>query len=91
MVEDDPTPGGTPSSAPDVQCGQAHQQQPVQQDAPERTDPKLLEILVCPLTKTRLSYDAAAQELISKAARLAYPIRNGVPLLTAEAARQLED
>lgn len=60
-------------------------------EAPERTDPKLLDILVCPLTKTRLSYDAAAQELISKAARLAFPIRNGVPLLTAEAARELED
>lgn len=60
-------------------------------EAPERTDPKLLEILVCPLTKTRLTYDAAAQELISKAARLAFPIRNGVPLLTTEAARQLED
>lgn len=85
MVEEDPAPGGTPS-APGGQGGQAPRQQ-----APERTDPKLLEILVCPLTKTRLSYDAAAQELISKAARLAYPIRNGVPLLTAEAARQLED
>ena len=45
-----------------------------------RIDPKLLEILVCPLTKTTLQYDAAAQELISRAAGLAYPIRNGVPL-----------
>ena len=57
----------------------------------ERIDPKLLEILVCPLTKTMLQYDAAAQELISRAAGLAYPIRNGVPLMTVESARRLED
>ena len=50
---------------------------------------KLLEILVCPLTKTTLQYDAAAQELISRAAGLAYPIRDGVPLMTVEAARHL--
>jgi uncharacterized protein YbaR (Trm112 family) len=56
-----------------------------------RIDPKLLEILVCPLTKTTLQYDAAAQELISRAAGLAYPIRNGVPLMTVESARRLED
>ena len=57
----------------------------------QRVDPKLLEILVCPLTKTTLQYDAAAQELISRAAGLAYPIRNGVPLLTVESARRLDD
>ena len=85
MVDDQPAPRDKPS-APGAEGRQAQQQ-----ELPERTDPKLLEILVCPLTKTRLSYDAAAQELISKAARLAYPIRNGVPLLTAEAARQLDD
>jgi len=56
----------------------------------ERVDPKLLEILVCPLTKTTLEYDAAAQELISRAAGLAYPIRKGVPLMTVEAARRLD-
>lgn len=55
-----------------------------------RIDAKLLEILVCPLTKTTLQYDAAAQELISRAAGLAYPIRNGVPLMTVESARRLE-
>jgi uncharacterized protein len=54
-----------------------------------RIDAKLLEILVCPLTKTTLQYDAAAQELISRAAGLAYPIRDGVPLMTVEAARRL--
>ena len=56
---------------------------------PERVDPKLLELLVCPLTKTRLTYDEAAQELISRAAGLAYPIRNGVPIMTPDAAREL--
>jgi uncharacterized protein YbaR (Trm112 family) len=56
-----------------------------------RIDPKLLEILVCPLTKTTLQYDAAAQELISRAAGLAYPIRNGVPLMTVGSARRLDD
>jgi uncharacterized protein YbaR (Trm112 family) len=58
--------------------------------APEQADPKLLELLVCPLTKGPLTYDAAAQELVSPKARLAYPIRNGVPLMTAEAARSLD-
>ena len=55
------------------------------------TDPKLLEILVCPLTKTTLSYDRDRQELISRAAGLAYPIRNGVPVMLADAARPLSD
>jgi len=54
-------------------------------------DPRLLELLVCPLTKTRLEYDAIRQELISRAAVLAFPIRNGVPLLIADAARPLDD
>ena len=55
------------------------------------TEPKLLELLVCPLTHTTLVYDAARHELISRAARLAYPIRNGVPMMTPEAARALDD
>lgn len=55
-----------------------------------RVDPKLLEILVCPLTKTTLEYDAAAQELISRAAGLAYPIRGGIPIMLPEEARKLE-
>jgi uncharacterized protein len=54
-------------------------------------DPRLLELLVCPLTKTRLEYDAAKQELISRAAGLAFPIKNGVPLLISDAARPLDD
>jgi uncharacterized protein len=54
-----------------------------------RTNPKLLEMLVCPVTKTRLQYDEEKQELISKAANLAYPIRDGIPVMLPEEARQL--
>lgn len=54
-------------------------------------DPRILEILVCPLTKNTLVYDAEAQELISKSAGLAYPIRNGVPIMLPDEARQIED
>jgi uncharacterized protein YbaR (Trm112 family) len=53
-------------------------------------DPKLLEILVCPVTKGRLEYDATKQELISRAAKLAYPIRDGIPIMLVEEARRLE-
>lgn len=54
-------------------------------------DPKLLEILVCPETKGPLVYDRTACELLSKKARLAYPIRDGVPIMLAEEARPLSD
>ncbi len=57
----------------------------------EGVSPQLLELLVCPLTKTRLKYDAASHELISTAAGLAFPIRNGVPLMIEDAARKLSD
>ena len=53
-------------------------------------DPKLLEILVCPLTKTTLEYDAERQELISRAAKLAYPIRDGIPIMLPDEARPIE-
>jgi uncharacterized protein YbaR (Trm112 family) len=53
-------------------------------------DPKLLEILVCPLTKTALRYDQGAQELISEAAKLAFPIRDGIPIMLTDEARPLE-
>jgi uncharacterized protein YbaR (Trm112 family) len=53
-------------------------------------DPKLLEILVCPVTKGPLRYDRERQELISKSARLAYPIRDGIPVMLEEEARKLE-
>jgi uncharacterized protein YbaR (Trm112 family) len=53
-------------------------------------DRKLLELLVCPLTKSTLEYDAERQELVSRAARLAYPIRDGVPIMLPEEARPLD-
>lgn len=52
-------------------------------------DPKLLELLVCPVTKTGLRYDAAAQELVSEGAGLAFPIRDGIPIMLVEEARKL--
>jgi uncharacterized protein len=55
------------------------------------TDPKLLEILVCPVTKETLRYDREKQELVSKGAGLAYPIRAGVPIMLAGEARELSD
>jgi uncharacterized protein len=67
-------------AVPDVAQGQT----------PTRVNPKLLEILVCPITKGPLEYDPAAQELISRAARLAYPIRDGIPIMLPEEARALE-
>jgi uncharacterized protein YbaR (Trm112 family) len=54
-------------------------------------DPRLLEVLVCPLTKAPLSYDRAAQELISVEAGLAYPIRDGIPIMLVDEARPLDD
>ena len=56
-----------------------------------RIDPKLLELLVCPLTKSRLDYDAERQELISRQAKLAYPIRDGIPIMLPEEARPLTE
>ncbi len=57
----------------------------------EKIDPKLLEILVCPLTRGPLRYDAAAGELISEQAGLAYPIRDGIPIMLVDEARRLDD
>ena len=57
---------------------------------PTRVDPRLLEILVCPLTKETLVYDAQRQELISQRARLAYPIRDGIPIMLPEEAREID-
>jgi uncharacterized protein YbaR (Trm112 family) len=53
-------------------------------------DRRLLDLLVCPLTKTTLEYDAARQELVSRAAKLAYPIRDGIPIMLPDEARPLE-
>ncbi|MBX6323335.1 MAG: Trm112 family protein [Rhodospirillaceae bacterium] len=57
---------------------------------PRTLDPKLLEILVCPMTKGPLIYDAEAQELISKQAGLAFPIRDGIPIMLVDEARPLD-
>lgn len=56
-----------------------------------RVDPRLLEILVCPVTKGSLDYDSSRQELISRSAKLAYPIRDGIPIMLQEEARPLDD
>ncbi len=78
LTEDDPMTNDT--------------EQPPQRPAAERTtDPRLLQLLVCPLTRAELIYDAARQELISRAAKLAYPIRDGVPIMLPEEARKLDD
>lgn len=60
-------------------------------DTRAQIDPKLLEILVCPVTKTTLEYDRERQELVSRAARLAYPIRDGIPIMLPEEARKLDE
>ena len=60
-------------------------------DSEGTVDPKLLEILVCPLTKGPLRYDHAAQELVSEQAGLAYPIRDGIPIMLVDEARRLDD
>ena len=59
--------------------------------ADTKVDPKLLEILVCPVTKAPLRYDAVAGELISEKAQLAYPIRDGIPIMLEDEARRLDD
>ena len=58
--------------------------------ATQSLDPKLLEILVCPVTKTSLKYDKETQELISNEAKLAYPIREGIPIMLADEARKID-
>nr|WP_321984603.1 Trm112 family protein [uncultured Lichenicoccus sp.] len=64
---------------------------PVQVARPAPVDPRLLEILVCPVTKTELTYDRDAGELISRKAGLAYPIRDGIPIMLPDEARKLAD
>lgn len=72
-------------------AAQSNSPAPVSPRAGNEIDPKLLELLVCPVTKGPLDYDRAAQELVSRAARLAYPIRDGIPILLADEARQLTE
>jgi len=59
-------------------------------NTPVSVDPRLLEVLVCPVTRGRLTYDRERQELVSRGAKLAFPIRDGVPIMLAEEARQLD-
>lgn len=59
-------------------------------NTPSTVDPRLLEVLVCPVTRGRLTYDRAAGELISTGAKLAFPIREGVPIMLVEEARTLD-
>ncbi len=63
---------------------------PVDTQRTATIDSRLLEVIVCPLSKTTLEYDAAAQELRSRAAGLAFPIRDGIPIMLPEEARQIE-
>jgi uncharacterized protein YbaR (Trm112 family) len=59
-------------------------------NTPTSVDPRLLEVLVCPITRGILTYDREANELVSKGAKLAFPIRDGVPIMLTEEARQLD-
>lgn len=59
-------------------------------DTTRRVDPKLLELLVCPVTRSCLRYDAQAQELVSEKAGLAFPVREGIPIMLADEARKLD-
>ncbi|HEY1452037.1 MAG TPA: Trm112 family protein [Roseiarcus sp.] len=63
----------------------------IEPDTRSRVDPRLLDILVCPVTRAELTYDSVRQELVSRAARLAYPIRDGVPIMLPEEARKLDE
>lgn len=71
--------------------GGGRQEKSVSSAARHGVDPKLLEMLVCPLTKAPLSWNAQTAELISKAGRLAYPVRDGVPIMLPSEARALDD
>lgn len=59
-------------------------------NTPSSVDPRLLEVLVCPVTRGKLDYDRERQELVSQGAKLAYPIRDGVPIMLPEEARQID-
>jgi uncharacterized protein YbaR (Trm112 family) len=82
----DPT---EPAREPNANPGDTRTTVPVTR--PGTVDPRLLEILVCPVTKGPLDYDAEAGELISRAAKLVYPIREGIPIMLPEEARPLAD
>jgi uncharacterized protein YbaR (Trm112 family) len=64
---------------------------PMTDHKPTEIDPKMLELLVCPLTKGNLTYDRDRNELVSRLARLAYPVRDGIPILLPSEARTVEE
>jgi uncharacterized protein YbaR (Trm112 family) len=84
----DPKPPEAESAPRPAEARPAEPRPPESRGA--QVDPKLLEILVCPVTHTRLRYDAEKQELISDAAGLAYPIRDGIPIMLQDEARPLK-
>jgi uncharacterized protein YbaR (Trm112 family) len=69
----------------------ADKRMPANELGASKVDARLLEILVCPVTRAELTYDPVRQELVSRAARLAYPIRDGVPIMLPEEARKLDE
>lgn len=71
--------------------GNAAQERPGRRGARQAVDPKMLEMLACPLTKMPLSWNPEAGELVSRAAKLAYPVRDGVPIMLPSEARPLEE
>ena len=79
------------TDAPDTEAPETPDRDADPLTGEREVDPKLLEILVCPLTKTPLRYDSGARELISDQAGLAFPIRNGVPIMLVDEARVLDD
>lgn len=79
------------TDAPDTEAPETPDRDADPLTGEREVDPKLLEILVCPLTKSPLRYDSGARELISDQAGLAFPIRNGVPIMLVDEARVLDD
>jgi len=75
----------------DNDTGQPAEQEPESDARGSAVDPKLLEILVCPVSHGPLRYDRENQELVSETAGLAYPVRDGIPIMLADEARQLDD
>ena len=75
----------------DRAAGRGETGKAIQEEARGEVDPKLLEMLACPLTKAPLHWNARAGELVSRAARLAYPVRDGVPIMLPSEARPLDD
>lgn len=87
-MNDAPQPGDLDAGRQEASTPQAGDTAPAERPGIDR---KMLELLVCPVTQGQLRYDAGALELISPTARLAFPIRNGIPIMLASEARKIED